>query len=283
MIMQKHYYGLVYTFFIYTGLLLNQTVGTYKVHAAFEKVSAGAAPAALGNAITAGSNSPYAIYYNTAGIADIEKFQIIFSISSIFELKDLYQTDIIVNFPVVGHGVSVALNRLGNSLYQEVQLTAASKYEIVQKGALGLSVQYYSLSIKNYGNDSAIGISVSFLYDLSQEYSVGAMITNINKPRLGQIGEKLPQTINLGLSFTPSENLGFYIDSFHDSRFKNEIRAGFLFRPVKLVRFRAGIEDAINTYSFGIGFKSALIDFDYAIQIHSFLGPSHVISLELEF
>jgi len=181
-----------------------------------------------------------------------------------------------------GHPFSLAINRFGNQLYQEIQLTAASRYEIVDNCAIGISIQSYILFIRHYGQAVAWGINFSALYKLLPELSIGALITNLNQPVISEIREKLPQTMSLGFCYYPVPDLMMSFEFFQDLRFSQEYRAGCSYNVLSFLTIRAGIEDLINIYSYGVGIDINWIEFDYTLRNHSILGISHIITLSIE-
>jgi len=252
-----------------------------EIKGAFEKKEVGASSFALGNAAVAIDHYLYALYYNPAALSKDKSFQVAFSLQNFFGVRELNSVDLTTNFSLAGYPVSFAINRFGNQNYQEIQLTTATRYEFFQHCAIGISVQCYILSIRHYGHTSTWGLNVSFLYKVLPGISIGTMVTNLNQPVISSIHETLPQTMNLGICYAPVSDLLVSFEIFQDLRFPYEIRAGFSYQIISLLTVRAGIEDHLNIYSFGIGVKMAWINFDYALRNHPALGISHIITFSI--
>lgn len=246
---------------------------------AFEKLEAGAQPISMGNAIVAMSGSPYAIYYNPAALSDNTKFEIALSHQLLFGMKDLAQTDMIINYSIAGHPFSLAMSQLGNGPYREIQFCAGSKYNITPTCAIGGSIHYYQLSISHYGQQGTWGLNLAIYYDLVPGLHLGAFVTNLNQPRISETEEQLPQTMNLGFSYEPVNELTICFALFRDIHFSQDYRVGLSYQILPVLSFRAGIEDQTNTYNFGLGIDTRWVDFDYALRVHQFLGTSHVFTL----
>jgi hypothetical protein len=246
---------------------------------AFEKKQVGASSFAIGNAVVAIDQYLFALYYNPAALSAEENFQTAFSLQNFFGIGELNALDLTINFTVTGHPLSIAINRFGNHNYQEIQITAASRYEIFDNCAIGLSVQCYNLSIRHYGQALTWGINLSALYKLLPDLSVGALVTNLNQPVISAVREKLPQTMSLGFCYNPIPDLMIAFEIFQDMRFNQEYRAGCSYQVISLLTIRAGIEDQLNIHSYGMGINMNWINFDYALYDHSILGVSHIITL----
>jgi len=252
-----------------------------EVNGAFEKKEVGASSFALGNAAVGIDQYLFALYYNPAALPTEHKFQMAFSYQNYFGIGELNAVDLMIIFNLAGHPFSFAINRFGNRQYQEVQFTAASRYEIVENCAIGISVQSYVLSIQHYGQALAWGINFSALYKLRPDLSIGALVTNLNQPVISEAREKLPQTMSLGFCYYPVPDLMMSFEFFQDMRFDQEYRAGCSYNVISFLTIRAGIEDQLNIYSYGLGVNINWINFDYTLRNHPVLGISHLITLSL--
>ena len=234
---------------------------------------------AMGNALVALEQFPFALYYNPAALPVSGNFQVVFTYHNLYGFSDLNQVNALSNFQIGRYPFAMAIDRLGNQYYQEIQVTAGSKYNITPNCAVGASAQLYILTIRNYGQKITGGINLSIFFKVLPEFSVGAMVTNVNQPRIAQVKEKLPQTMSLGCSYYLLEALTVMVELFRDIRFEQEYRAGILYKITGSLDFRAGLEDKTDTYSFGLGIQAEWFGFDYALRIHQVLGYSHLISI----
>lgn len=246
---------------------------------AFNKKETGAIAIAMGQAVVAINEFPMAIYYNPAALHRFGHANIILTYQNYYGLRELNEVDALINFSIAGNGLSVALNRFGNNLYRETQITAGGCLKIVEGCTVGLSVQYYLISIKNYGQDAAFGLNIGLLYKLLPYLSVGALATNINSPDITRSDEKLPQTFTMGFAYEPIESLMLSFDLYRDLKYSLEYRAGFSYRIINPLYIRGGIEDQAGIYSLGVGIFTVFFNLDYAIKIHHILGASHIFSV----
>lgn len=252
-----------------------------EVKSAFEKKEVGASSFAIGNAAVAIDEYLFALYYNPAALSAPEKFQIAFSLQNYFGIGELNAVDMTTNFTLAGHPLSFAINRFGNRIYQEIQLTAGSRYKLLKNCAIGFSVQCYILAIRQYGQTLAWGINLSVLYKLIPDVSVGALVTNLNQPVISAAGEDLPQTMSIGFCYYPVPDLIVSFELYQDTRFSQEYRAGCSYQVIPFLTVRAGIEDQLNIYTYGLGINMNWINFDYALRTHPVLGVSHIATLSI--
>ena len=156
---------------------------------AFEKKEVGASSFAIGNAAVAIDDFLFAIYYNPAALSTSKNFQAAFTYQNFFGLRDLSSIDLTAQFSMAKHPFSIAINRFGNYIYQELQFSAGSRIEIVADFTIGFSIQGYILSIKGYGQTVAFGTNLGVLYKVIPEISVGMLITNLNRPKISEARE----------------------------------------------------------------------------------------------
>ena len=262
-------------FIVFTGSIFENS----RVHGAFEKREVGASSFAIGNAAVAIDGFLFALYYNPAALSPSENIRAAFTIQNYFGINDLQSVDLTTCFNLGGNPFSLAVNKFGNELYQELQFSAGSRYDLLKNCALGFSIQYYMLSIRGYGRDFAWGTNIALLYKVLPEIDIGALVTNINRPTISKTKEDLPRTMSIGLGYNPLSDLLVSFELFHDTRFPHEFRMGCSYQIIPLLTVRAGIEDKLYLYSIGIGINTNWLNFDYSLRSHSVLGISHIATL----
>lgn len=264
-------------FIIFFGII----IAAPEVYSAFEKKEVGASSCALGNAVVAIDGFLFALYYNPAALSPSENIRMAFTIQNYFDINDLHSVDLTTCFSFGQYPFSLAINRFGDRIYQEIQLSAGSRFNIIEGCSAGLGIQSYLLSIRGYGQDIAWGINLALLYTMSPMIDIGAMITNINRPTIAKTKEDLPRTMSIGVSYSPLSELMFTVELFHDTRFHHEYRAGCSYQIIKFLTIRAGIEDKLYLYSIGLGIITNWLNFDYSLRTHSVLGLSHLATVTI--
>jgi hypothetical protein len=245
---------------------------------AFEKLEAGAGPLAMGKACVAIQDLPYAIFFNPANLPG-DQFQLALDYQNYYGIKDLNQVDLVVNIPLGLVPFSFGFSSFGNTLYREMQLTTAGLFRMASKFSLGLSLQYYFCSIKNYGSQATWGFNLGLAYTLIDNLKIGSQITNLNQPTISRTREKLPQTFSVGMNYTATRLLSLNFELFRDSRYEQEYRFGADYQISSLFHIRAGIIDRVNNFSGGCALQIGTFIFEYALVSHQTLGASHITSL----
>ena len=247
--------------------------------AAFDKIALGAAPLAMGNAAVACSDFPYAVHYNPAAISVSGICDFAITYRNFFGLKEVSQADLVTNFCVAGRPVALGINRLGNENYTEFQGCLGIAFSIGSAFSLGVSFHLYHLHISGYGETQTWGLDGGLLVALLPELTLGAQMTNLNRPRIASNSEALPQVMTLGLCFEAIEDMQIMLDVCRDIHFGPAYRAGMSYRLTKGFTVRAGLEDAVDTVCTGCSFAVFNFCFEYALRIHQTLGLSHAVSM----
>jgi len=252
-------------------------------HAAFEKTESGAAVMALGNAAVAIPDLKNALFTNPANISSPTTISAEFSYRTFFGLSEIGQTDLIINTSFWNQPLSIGINRYGTSGYQELHISGGSSMALFDGFRIGMSFSSYFLSIRGYGDDNTIGIHLGIQYKLSDIIHCGVMISNINKPKISRVSEKLPQSISLGFCFTPIRGLLIATEIFRDIRFEPDYRLGIAYKTDYPIIIRIGLQDTVNSYCLGFGTYFKSLYFDYALQVQQSVGISHTMSISVEW
>lgn len=250
--------------------------------AAFEKTESGAAALSMGNAWVAVPHPQTALFYNPAGIDSIGSFSTYMSYRTFYGLPEIRQYDMTLSANILNHPVALGTSLFGTNDYSELQILAGSAYDISAGIRMGISFQYYLLSISGYGADYTFGINWGIQYAISPVLICAAMVSNINKPLIGRIKEKLPQSFGLGLCYFPARGLIISTEVYHDIRFDQDFRLGISYQFDYPIIIRIGFQDGVNCYGIGLGTKVNSLCFDYAVQIHTILGVSHIFSFSIQ-
>ena len=255
--------------------------GTGIINAAFEKIESGAIALAMGNAFVAVPLSPTAIFDNPAALDTGTTLTAHFSARTFNGYPGVSQVDLVLGCRLVPPATAWSISRFGNEHYQEIQVGAAYALNFSGDFFIGISIQSYFLSILGYGSDSSLGLNAGMLYHIDHTLYCGAMITNINQPSIGERREDLPQTFSLGICYFPEEQLILTAEIFHDIRFEPDYRIGASYEFEYPIIIRFGFQDAVNSYSLGVGVHWETFFIDYALQMHQILDESHILSITI--
>jgi hypothetical protein len=265
-------------------LLLFFLVFTFDIMvAAFEQGNQGSRSAAMGNSLVAVSGEEWSAFVNPAVLKTIsERTVSLFYAPQPFELKELARAAASFVEPTGIGTFGLSASRYGFELYREtrIALSYAGDLATIVKG--GVTINYYSLSIRNYGSASTFGVDLGLLVDVSDNIHWGFAASNLNAPTIGTAKEKLPQIFSTGISFNPIAEGTIAVSVVKDIRYSAEVHVGIEYAMMEMVALRAGTTSDPNTLNAGVGIWYSFAEFDYAFSSHSELGMTHQFSLSLK-
>ncbi len=265
----KTVYSLV--FFI---ILMNPVFG------AFDYPARGAKNAGLGNSDIASTTALDGFLMNPALSINSSVFYGALNYFQIFNLKDLRYANGIVSFPFKSVGIGLGVEDFGNELYSENQITLnISRLFYNEHLSVGLSLQYYHISVQNYGSSDALGVTVGVRYRALSNTQIAAVVENFNQPSLNGHSEEIPQRVQIGLQFKPVESLITYIKVQKDSWYKPATCLGLEYQLFHNLGIYSGYSTLATIPSFGIELNMFKIDINYGLQYHFDLGPTHFIGI----
>ncbi|MEO8168985.1 MAG: hypothetical protein ABI623_12105 [bacterium] len=249
---------------------------------AFERMNLGSRSAAMGNSLVALPSNEWSAFVNPAGLGTIQERTVsLFYVPQPFEVKELSHGAATYVEPTSFGTFALSGSRLGFELYNEtrVGLSYSNEFAAAVKG--GLTVNYYSVSIQNYGSAGTFGIDAGLLIDISDQVRWGFAAFNLNAATIGVAKEKLPQVFSTGTTFAPVGEAVIAASIVKDVRFPLELHMGVEYSLLEMIALRAGTTSDPNTLNAGIGIKYSFAQFDYAFSSHNELGMTHQFSLSL--
>jgi hypothetical protein len=237
----------------YIYLTILTIVISTSVNGAFEQNEAGARASPLGGAFVGLADNSWAIFYNPAGLARLTHNELsVFYLPQQFGLRELSTTAMTCNYNSKIGAVGFGLRSFGFNLYKEITGTLCYANEFA--GAdLGVSINYYSLTISSYGNDAAVGVDVGLLLPLSRNLNFGLFARNLNMPAIGKAKEKLLQIFYTGISYSPAENFIFVADYRKEISFAGSFRFGVEYKVFDIASLCIGAANGPPSYLAGIG------------------------------
>ncbi len=218
-------------------------------------------------------------YLNPASMQGINGLKINLFYRNFYEIKELNQIALYGQFELFKQNFGLTVNRYGNNLYSEIDVVLSFAQPIIENFSAGVSVHMFLLDIQNYGNTSAVGLDVGLLYQPEDFLHVGFTLNQINEPELGESGESVPLSAQLGVTFLPYETVEIVIDLFKQQHFSTETRAGIIFEAIPGLQFLFGFRDLENTFSGGLIFEYNAYSLGYALEYHPDLNVSHSIGI----
>jgi len=241
----------------------------------FEQTELGARAKSLGGASCALSNDVWAIFSNVGGLAFLkEREASVFYAPQQFGLSELSLSAVTAGIPTAVGVIGVAARRYGFDLYREASWTV-SYANAVSEVAIGININYHSLSIEHYGSSGTVGIDAGTVVPITHQMRWGMAARNINSPTIGASKEPLPQSFTSGFAYFPTQRFSIAIDYFKEVGFDGSVRFGSEYAVVDAVALRIGISNVPTEYAGGIGIKYGAFEVDYAFFTHQELGITH--------
>lgn len=252
----------------------------------FELLDVGAKPIALGGAFTSLANNSNAVYYNPAGISQMQFREVsIFYSPAPFGLKELANGSINYVEPTKFGAFGLSAKTYGFELYKEITATLTYANNYKKKIFYGANINLYNLKIQNYGSATTFGIDIGGLAYLTDFLRWGFAAYNLNRPSIGEQKDKLPQVYRTGLSVQlPQRNdVNFMLEVEKDTRYPASVKAGLEYTLYNMVDLRAGIGTEPTKFSGGVGFYYSLFEIDYGFYNHQDLGLTHQGTITINF
>jgi tetratricopeptide (TPR) repeat protein len=262
----------------------------------FLKLGAGARPLAMGDAYTGLADDTSALFYNPAGLANLN-FPEVLTMYNKYFVDSIQQAAGFVyptRFGVVGVGYSgfnsgdiqgYDQNGAVTSTFNTGSscLTLSLGRQINPTLAFGLSLKQVSEKLAST-SASAYAADAGLFYRINPNVTAGLAMTNLGSGlKFVSDNTPLPTAYRGGLAYSgrvndDAVNLTGDLVSYADGN-KMNLGAEYVLR--NLLALRAGLSG--NSLRAGIGVTSNLFSLDYAYLGHQELGAAHQISVSLLF
>lgn len=268
----------------------------------FLNIGVSARSSATGGAFSAIADGPVSSFYNPAGLASIENYQIAGMHTEWFQ--DLRYEYLGCGLPLGNWGgLGLSFSYLsygsiesysetgvstGNVDAHDMALNLSYGHRITDRFYLGLGVKGVS---ENLDNTSAKGFAGDFgLQYRTYKYLAGISVMNFGpKMKYEAISAPLPTTVNAGISYKPfGSDLAIMLGASLPAYGEFAIKTGLEYNYENLIMLRTGYDSGRNLndksgISFGGGINVSNHNLDYAYNINDMMGGTHQISFVFKF
>lgn len=275
--------------------------------AQFLTLGVGARAAGMGESYTAISDDATAIYWNPAGLNNIEGKEL--SVMHAVWFEDIFYDwasyvqdckfggKIGIGVQYLSYGAITETDSTGleGSDFTPYDIAAIVSYAKEIKGiALGANIKYISSKIKDE-TAWALAVDLGGMYKLCEDkLSLGLALQNIGtKMKYIDEGDSLPLNIKLGGAYKVMENLLVTADISAPSAGAITISGGSEYRHSINESLSASVRAGYNTknkdtgdltgITAGAGVKYSKYDLDYAYAPYGDLGNTHRVSFGIKF
>lgn len=242
----------------------------------------GARSRGVGNANSTITDA-WSIFNNVAGISGPETGVVLFGYDRYFDIEgfDKVAAGIIQPFGFGSIGISTL--RFGDDLFNEQIVSGAfgNKIGFVR---LGFRASYYQMRIDDFGSTSAVFFDLGGIVEMIPSLSFAAYISNFTTSSLNDVNKtRLPVSMKLGLSYTPTEDIMLNVDLYKDVEFNPVLKAGLEYKIADKLFLRTGVNSTPFKVFFGGGVCFGRFIIDYSVSSSTFLGMSHQASVSFNY
>jgi hypothetical protein len=246
--------------------------------------NAGARQISLANSDVALSDDVFALFNNPAGLSQLKWREIgLYYSPAPFGLSELANGYIAYNEPFGFGSLAIGGMSYGFELYRESKILLGYSYNYNNKFFAGASINYHTFSIQNYGNTGVLYFNVGGLAFITNEFSWGFSVSNVNRASVGNEDDQIPTIISTGLSYRLLEQVKINLALEKDISFSPSFRFGIDYSIIKYLSLRIGASNSPSRFTGGIGINYSLFKLDYAVFTHPDLGLTHQAGLIIQF
>ena len=255
----------------------------------------------MSDAFVAIANDVWAGYYNPAGFAGLQNYQVASAVQRPFNQTFFSNAFIGASLPLPGKFGAAAVSfenygvtYEGENLSSEITSTLSHGFyllnDIHSSLSIGYNLKYYHLELGEsvggleLGSAGAFGMDVGLQASLYERTFVGVYVYNINAPTLGsETKHDLPQRLVIGASYRPVSGLITSIAFDKTVGFDTQILGGLEYLPVQWLAIRLGAGTEPNRFSAGLGINYFGVHLDYSFMNHPVLPETHKFGLTYIF
>lgn len=264
----------IYTIIIICSLTLS----------AYSQYNPGAKQISLSNSDVALSNDVFSLFNNPAGLSQMNWREVgVYYSPSPFGLSELANGFVAYHEPTSIGSFAIGGMSYGFELYRESKLSLGYSYKYLNKFFTGITINYQTVSIQNYGNDGAIFFNIGGLAYVSKFLRLGFSIQNINRASFGNEDDQIPMIFNTGFSYDVVDELTLNFAVEKDIKYKASFQFGISYDIIEYLSLRTGFSNEPSKFSAGIGINYSMFSLDYALFTHNNLGLTHQAGVIVSF
>ena len=250
----------------------------------FAQINPGARQIALSNSDVAQCDDVFSLFNNPAGLAQLGWREIgLYYSPAPFGIKELANGYLSYIESTEFGSFALGAMTYGFDLYKENKISFAYSNRFEKKYFAGITINFHTLSIKNYGDDNTYTINLGGLAYLTENLKLGFSFHNVTRSTFGNEKNQVPIIFNTGLNYLPIEYASLNAAVEKDLEYPLSLRFGLEFFPIKYIYLRTGFSNEPERYSAGIGINYSIIELDYAVFTHQDLGLTHQAGIIINF
>ncbi len=254
----------------------------------------------LGGAYAALSDDASAVFYNPAGLVNVEDIRLHGSIFTPFNYGFHRANGFSVavpteNWGTMGFGYSdFRVEYLSRVLTIERAFTFSHGVMLMEdlssSFAIGYNLNVYSLDYPtpslsglDLGSETTFGVDVGFVARLRERTTAGVFAKNVNAPTIGEPEHDLPQRVSGGMAYRPYDGVITTVEVEKELGKDTQFHGGVEFRVVEPLALRFGAQTKPNLFDIGVGLDYRQINVDFTFTRHPVLDETFRYGIGLRF
>ncbi len=259
---------------------------------------------AMSGAITSGPGDIHSIFHNPAQLSTLKGFTFVTGYSEIFGQEFLPYYNLGFSYDSYAFNfekLSTKLNDVELSSESAIGISKGYTFYKDRQSLIqsGFRLNFYQFDLGSssgsfgdgsdgisLGKSNGYGLDIGFQGILNQKFYIAYYMQNIISSNIGLgLGNNLPQTLSIGLSYKPYEDLltSFDINQLAGNS-QQEIRFGIEYLFSEKISLMTGIQNNPNRFS--AGFKYKFLEnysISYGILTHHIMPSTHQLTFSLDY
>jgi hypothetical protein len=238
----------------------------------------------MANSDVALANDVFSLFNNPAGLAQFNWREVgIYYSPAPFGLTELSNGYVAYKEPFNFGSISIGGMTYGFELYRESKIVLGYSYNYENILFAGLTFNYHSYSIQNYGSTGVIYFNLGGLVYILDELRWGFVVNNLNRASIADIDDQIPMVLSTGFSFDILKNFPLNFSLEKDIRFNPTVQFGIEYEIIEYLSLRAGTSNDPSRFTAGLGINYSIFSLDYAFFTHQDLGLTHQAGILISF
>lgn len=236
--------------------------------------------AGVANATVAVS-SIWAVHHNPGALGFIEESGFGVSYQNRFLLRDLQSQGITGAYKLKTGIVGFGAQFYGYEQYRTTRVGGGYSLKLAENFSMGIHLNYLNLSLnENYGNKSTLTAEVGIMAKITENWSIGFAIFNLNRAKLASFeDDRFTTLFRLGTAYSLSQKVKLLFEFYKDIENPLSTRGAIEYEAVDDFYFRLGASSAPMELTFGLGYRMGVFDISLSSSYNQRLGFSPAFNL----
>lgn len=271
--------GLINVSLIFYGLLLFSFT---KLNA--QQISMGAESAGMAYAGTA-YKGRVGVFNNSAGLTAVRNKEILAAYHNKYGfVEGLSTVSAAYLHPFSQSTAALSFTRFGDDLFSQHIISLSYAHQI-DHFSMGIRLNEHQYQMEGTDTRYVTVVDIGGIMQLLPSISFGMSIRNLKQAYVSrETGEKLPTVLSSGLCYRPDEKITTLMELSYELENRPLLKFGLAYQPVNRFVIRSGVDtERLGKFFLGLGLKHNVIDFDYALETHTYLGISQQFNVIYKF